>query len=107
MRDEDGFPPDEPAREINCHWRARIDNLLPKPADTWWSVRSDAPASRIAALGNTIAGHLADRAVPKLELMASDEAILATVLAIVVLVWLGKLAARVGGDAAIKREAEG
>ena len=34
-------------------------------------------------------------------------AILATVLAIVVLVWLGKLAARVGGDAAINREAEG
>ena len=80
VRDEDGFPPDEPAREINCHWRARIGDLLPKPADTWWSVRSDAPASRIAALGNTIAGHLADRAVPKLEVMASDEAILATVL---------------------------
>lgn len=34
-------------------------------------------------------------------------AILATVLAIVVLVWLGKLAARVGGEAAINREAEG
>ena len=34
-------------------------------------------------------------------------AILATILAIVVLVWLGKLAARVGGDAAINREAEG
>ena len=34
-------------------------------------------------------------------------AILATVLAIVVLVWLGKLAARVGGDAVIQREAEG
>ena len=34
-------------------------------------------------------------------------AILATVLAILVLVWLGKLAARVGGEAAINREAEG
>jgi hypothetical protein len=34
-------------------------------------------------------------------------AILATVLAIVVLVWLAKLAARVGGDAHITREAEG
>jgi len=34
-------------------------------------------------------------------------AILATVLAIVVLVWLGKVASRVGGDAAITREAEG
>jgi hypothetical protein len=34
-------------------------------------------------------------------------AILATVLAIVVLVWLGKLAAKVGGEAAFEREAEG
>ncbi len=34
-------------------------------------------------------------------------AILATVLAIVVLVWLGRLAARVGGEAAFIREAEG
>jgi Na+-translocating ferredoxin:NAD+ oxidoreductase RnfA subunit len=34
-------------------------------------------------------------------------AILATVLAIAVLAWLGKLASRVGGDAAFVREAEG
>ena len=34
-------------------------------------------------------------------------AILATVLAVVVLVWLGKLASKVGGDAAFEREAEG
>lgn len=34
-------------------------------------------------------------------------AIIATVLAVVVLAWLGKLAARVGGDAAFEREAEG
>ena len=34
-------------------------------------------------------------------------AILATALAVIVLVWLGKLAARVGGEAAINREAEG
>lgn len=34
-------------------------------------------------------------------------AIIATILAIVVLVWLGKLAARVGGEARITREAEG
>ena len=34
-------------------------------------------------------------------------AILATVVAILVLVWLGKLAARVGGEAAFEREAEG
>jgi uncharacterized membrane protein len=34
-------------------------------------------------------------------------AIVATILAIVVLVYLGKLASRVGGDAVIQREAEG
>lgn len=34
-------------------------------------------------------------------------AIVATVVAIVVLVWLGKLASRIGGDAHITREAEG
>jgi hypothetical protein len=34
-------------------------------------------------------------------------AILATLLAVIVLVWLGKLAARVGGEAAFEREAEG
>lgn len=34
-------------------------------------------------------------------------AVVATVIAVLVLVWLGKLAARVGGDAAFQREAEG
>ena len=34
-------------------------------------------------------------------------AILATVLAVVVLIWLGKIAARVGGEAHFTREAEG
>lgn len=34
-------------------------------------------------------------------------AILATVLAVLVLVWLGRIAGRVGGEAAFQREAEG
>jgi Family of unknown function (DUF5654) len=34
-------------------------------------------------------------------------AILATILAIAVLAWLGKLASKIGGDAAFTREAEG
>lgn len=34
-------------------------------------------------------------------------AILATVIAVLVLIWLGKLAARLGGEAAFQREAEG
>jgi hypothetical protein len=34
-------------------------------------------------------------------------AILATIIAVTVLIWLGKLASRIGGDAAFEREAEG
>jgi hypothetical protein len=34
-------------------------------------------------------------------------AILATALAVIVLVWLGRIASRVGGEAAFTREAEG
>ena len=34
-------------------------------------------------------------------------AIIATVVAVLVLAWLGRLAARIGGDAAFEREAEG
>jgi hypothetical protein len=34
-------------------------------------------------------------------------AIIATVVAVLVLIWLGKIAARIGGDAAFQREAEG
>jgi hypothetical protein len=34
-------------------------------------------------------------------------AMLATVLAVLVLIWLGKLASRIGGEAHITREAEG
>ena len=29
VRLEDGFSPDEPAREVDCHWRTRIGSLLP------------------------------------------------------------------------------
>mgnify|MGYP003542129097 CR=1 FL=1 len=34
-------------------------------------------------------------------------AIIATIVAVVVLIYLGKLASRIGGDAAFEREAEG
>jgi hypothetical protein len=34
-------------------------------------------------------------------------AVIATVIAVAVLIWLGKLASRLGGDAAFQREAEG
>ena len=34
-------------------------------------------------------------------------AIIATAIAVIVLIWLGKLASRLGGEAAFEREAEG
>jgi hypothetical protein len=34
-------------------------------------------------------------------------AVIATVIAVLVLIWLGRIAARIGGDAAFQREAEG
>jgi hypothetical protein len=34
-------------------------------------------------------------------------AIIATVIAVLVLIWLGKIASRIGGEAAFEREAEG
>lgn len=34
-------------------------------------------------------------------------AIIATVVAVAILIWLGRIASRVGGDAAFQREAEG
>ncbi len=34
-------------------------------------------------------------------------ALIATLIAVAVLVWLGRLASRIGGDAAFQREAEG
>jgi hypothetical protein len=34
-------------------------------------------------------------------------AAVATLIAVVVLVWLGKIASRIGGEAAFEREAEG
>jgi hypothetical protein len=34
-------------------------------------------------------------------------AVIATVIAVAVLVWLGRVASRVGGDVAFQREAEG
>jgi hypothetical protein len=80
VRIEDGIAPDEPAREIDCHWRTRIGTLLPSHRDTWWSVRATGSDTETERLGQTLADHLSVLAVPWLEAMASDEAILATVL---------------------------
>ena len=80
VRVEDGFEPDDPAREIECHWRVRIGTLLPSGGDTWWDVRAGMLAAEAQVLGESIAGHLIERGIPALERMASDEAILATYL---------------------------
>jgi hypothetical protein len=80
VRVEEGFAADDPAREIDCHWRLRIGALLPGGQDTWWTVRSGMLAVETEILGTTLAGHLVELAIPELERMAPDEAILATVL---------------------------
>ena len=80
VRIEDGFAAEEPAREIECHWRIRIGSLLPSRGDTWWSVRSDMLAVEAQVLGETIASNLTEHAIPALERMATDAAILASYL---------------------------
>lgn len=58
-----------------------------------WNEAIEATLARLG-LGDSLAGLYA-------------YAILATALAVIVLVWLGEVAARIGGDAHITREAEG
>ena len=77
---EDGYPADEPAREIDCHWRSRLGALLQGPADRWWTVRSRMQPAEVRRLGEELVELLTRVALPKLEAMASDEAILESVL---------------------------
>lgn len=78
VRIEDGWDPDEPAAEVECHWRTRLGALLPGHHDRWWTVRSDMLLVELEVLGDTIADHLTSVGLPMLEAMATDEAILAT-----------------------------
>jgi hypothetical protein len=80
VRLEDGYAADEPAREIVCHWRTRLGALLPEARDRWWTVRTGMRPEAIMELGGTLARMLDDTAIPKLDAMASDEAILEAVL---------------------------
>lgn len=80
VRVEDGYPADEPAREVDCHWRKRLAALMPDGRDRWWSVRSDMPGAEVEELGASLVDLLARLALPTLEAMASDEAILDSVL---------------------------
>lgn len=80
VRVEDGFAPDEPAAEMECHWRTRLTALLPGMHDDWWSVGAAMSDADATSLGREMAGHLAGKGVPKMAEMASDEAILAVYL---------------------------
>jgi len=60
VRKEDGHPPDEPAREVECHWRFRVGELLPGRTDTWWTVRASMREEEVDLLGDTTAGHLVE-----------------------------------------------
>ena len=60
-------PPSE-----RCHWRQRLGHLLPVQSDVWWSVRDEKSAQSVC---DEIASGLIDVALPKVEAMASSEAL--------------------------------
>jgi len=74
--EDQGGDPGTPPREVECDWRSRIGGLLPDRLDMWWTVRSDMLRAELDVLGETIAGLLIRRAMPELERMAEDRAIL-------------------------------
>jgi Domain of unknown function (DUF4304) len=55
-----------------CHWRQRLGHLLPAQSDVWWSVR-DAQTAQVACY--EIAAGLTDIALPKVEAVASSDAL--------------------------------
>lgn len=55
-----------------CHWRQRVGQLLPEQSDVWWSV-SDEQGAQSAC--DEIASGLIGIALPKVEAMASSEAL--------------------------------
>jgi hypothetical protein len=82
---EDGFRDDEPAREIDCHWRNRLGDRFPQHGpmpgggDVWWKVRSRMSRVEQGAVGGQV-GSVVVGALPAIDRMATDEAILASVL---------------------------
>ena len=72
-----------------------------------------APASASLGLVAALAWNEAIKATPATLGLGDSlaglttSALLATAISVAVLIWLGKLASRVGGDAAFSREAEG
>jgi hypothetical protein len=76
---ERGDDPSQPVKEVDCDWRTRIGSLLPSRRDTWWSIRSGMRDVELETLGDTIRAHLVERALPELERMSHDRAILRSV----------------------------
>jgi hypothetical protein len=60
-----------PAPE-KCHWRQRLGHLLPAQTDVWWSVSDKQTAQSVC---DEIAAGLIDIAAPKVEAIASSEAL--------------------------------
>jgi hypothetical protein len=114
VRVEDGESPDEPADEVRCHWRTRLGALIPGHNDTWWTVRTRMPPAKVDELGADVARLLVELAVPALDRMASDEAILATWLPAepesgmvpAAMDVVGPILRRVGPDERLKRYLE-
>jgi hypothetical protein len=71
-----GEDPDAPPPEVICHWRQRIGALLPLHHDVWWTIRDSADQSDLHALTQEVGDALTERAMPELERMANDQAIL-------------------------------
>jgi hypothetical protein len=62
---------DVPSPE-KCHWRQRLGYLLPAQRDLWWSVCDEQTAQAVC---DEIAAGLTDTALPKVEAIASSDAL--------------------------------
>lgn len=69
---EGGLSSSEVPPPEKCHWRQRLGHLLPAQSDVWWSVRDEQTAQSAC---DEIAAGLIDIALPKVEAMASSEAL--------------------------------
>jgi hypothetical protein len=68
--------PDEPQREVLCHWRNRIGDVLPGKHDTWWTIRARTSERDLDRLANEVGDALIERGVPELDRMVGDDALL-------------------------------
>jgi hypothetical protein len=76
VSEEQGADPEIPAREIDCDWRARIGELTPSPPNAWWVIRADMHEDQLSVLSETVRDLLVRTALPGLERMADDRALL-------------------------------